>query len=85
MGTCFGYKRSSSGQLRRILRYSNIVLNWPEVGRLRPKYLTKFNLIVIIASYLDICCVLTVHNILYKFDNTQRDGLSQVTLHTAVS
>jgi len=22
------------------------------------------------------CCVLTVHNILYRFDNTQRDGLS---------
>jgi len=24
----------------------------------------------------DVYCVLTVHNILHKFDNTQRDGLS---------
>ena len=38
----------------------------------------KYNLIVIIASCLDVCRVLTVHNILYKFDNTQRDGLSQI-------
>jgi len=26
----------------------------------------------------DVCCVLTVHNILNEFDNTQRDGLSQI-------
>ena len=26
----------------------------------------------------DVRCVLTVHNILYKFDNTQRDNLSQI-------
>jgi uncharacterized protein YutE (UPF0331/DUF86 family) len=38
----------------------------------------KYNLILIIASCLDVCCVLTVHNILYRFDNTQRDGLSQI-------
>jgi len=25
----------------------------------------------------DVCCVLTVHNILYRFDNKQRDGLSK--------
>jgi len=25
----------------------------------------------------DVCCVLTVHNILYKSDNTQRDGPSK--------
>ena len=42
----------------------NIVLNWPEDGRLRPKHVVKYNLIVIIASCLDVCCVLTVHNIL---------------------
>jgi len=24
----------------------------------------------------DVCCVFTVHSILYRFDNTQRDGLS---------
>ena len=58
------------------LLYLNIVLNWPEDGRLRPKHVAKYNLIVIIASCLDVCCVLKVHNILYKFDNTQRDGLS---------
>ena len=26
----------------------------------------------------DVCCVLTVRNILYVFGNTQRDGLSQI-------
>jgi len=25
----------------------------------------------------DVCCAFTVHNILYRFDNTQRYGLSQ--------
>jgi len=45
-------------------------------GRSRPKHVAKYNLILIIASCLDVCCVLTVHNILYKFDNAQRDGLS---------
>ena len=25
---------------------------------------------------VDVCCVMTVHNILYRFDNTQRDDLS---------
>ena len=59
------------------LLYLNIVLNWPEDGRLRPKHVVKYNLTVIIASCLDVCRVLPVHNILYKFDNTQRDGLSQ--------
>jgi hypothetical protein len=42
------------------------------------KNVAKYNLIVIIASYLDMCYLLTVHNILYRFDNTQRDGLTQV-------
>ena len=48
------------------LLYLNIVLNGPEDGRLRPKHVAKYNLILIIASCLAICCVLTVHNILYK-------------------
>jgi len=48
--------------------YLNIVLSWPEDGRLRPKHVAKYNLTVIIASCLDVCCVLTVHNILYKLD-----------------
>ena len=60
------------------LLYLNIVLSWPEDGRLQPKHVAKYNLIVIIASCFDVCCVLIVHNILYKFDNTQRDGLSQI-------
>jgi len=32
--------------------------------------------ILFVTTCPDVCCVLTVHNILYKFDNTQRDGLS---------
>ena len=61
------------------LLYLKILLNWPEDGRLWLKHVAKYNLIVIIASCLDVCCVLTVHNILYKFkfDNTQQDGRSQ--------
>jgi hypothetical protein len=50
------------------LLYLNIVLSWPEDGWLRPKHIARYNLIVIIASCLDVCCVLTVHNILYIFD-----------------
>ena len=41
------------------------VLSWPEDGRSRPKHVAKYYLIVIIASCLDVCCVLTVHNILH--------------------
>ena len=47
------------------LLYLNIVRSWPEDDRLRPKYVAKYNLIVIIASRLDVRCELTVHNILY--------------------
>jgi len=54
------------------LLYLNIVLSWPEDGRLRPKHVAKYNLIAIIASYLSICCVLTVHNILYKKEHKHR-------------
>ena len=58
------------------LLYLDIVLNWPEDGRLRPKHVAKYNLILIIASCLGVGCVLLVHKILYIFDNTQRDDLS---------
>ena len=34
-----------------------IVLNWPEDGRLRPKHVAKYNLIVIIASCLIYLCI----------------------------
>ena len=60
-----------------ILLYLNIVFNWREDGHLRPKHVAKYNLIVIIASCLVVCYVLTVRNILYKSDNTQGDGLSR--------
>jgi len=60
------------------LLYLNIVLSGPEDGRLQPKHVAKYNLIVIIAPCLDLWCVLTVHNTLHKFDNTQQDGLSQI-------
>ena len=51
------------------LLYLNIALNWPEDGRLQPKHVAKYNVILIIASCLDVCCVLTVRNVLYKFEN----------------
>ena len=51
-----------------LLLYLNIVPSWPEDGRLWLKHVAKYNLIVIIASCLEACCVLTVHNIIHKFD-----------------
>ena len=66
--------------------YSTLILflNWSEDGRLRPKYVDKYNLIVIIASCLDVCCVLTVHNILYKnvYNVTEFEFLSDLSLST---
>ena len=47
-----------------IFYVSGLRVNWPEDGRLRPKHVAKYNLIIISASCLDVCCVLTVHNIL---------------------
>ena len=49
-----------------LLLYLNNVISWPEDGRLRPKHVTKYNLTTIIATCLDVCCVLTVRNILYR-------------------
>ena len=37
-----------------------------------------YNLIVIIASFLDICCVLTLHNILYNLIYTTGWHLSYI-------
>ena len=72
LATCFGRNWPSSGQLRTIIRYSKNSTQWGPIsfkdGRLRPKHVAKYNLIVNTASCLDVCCVLTVHNILYKFD-----------------
>jgi hypothetical protein len=63
------------------LLYLNIVRSWPEDGRLRPKHVAKYNLIVIIAFSLDAYCVLTKHNILYKFDI--HNGMASLSLsHT---
>jgi len=65
------------------LLYLNIVFSWPEDGRLRPKHVAKYNLIVIIAPCLDVCCVLAVHitQILYK----QQDGLSQMYMQIGIA
>ena len=61
---------SGDGQHRVVLMnallYLNAVLSWPEDGRLRPKHVAKYNLIVIIASCLSVCCVLTVQSIFYE-------------------
>ena len=72
LATCFCRDRPSSDQLRTMLRcstiYPNVVLRWPEDCRSRPKHVAKYNQIVIIVSCFDVCCVLTVHIILYKFE-----------------
>jgi len=60
------------------LLYLNIALSWPKDGRLRPKHVVQYNLIVIIASCLDVCCVLTVHNILYNLIYTAGWPLSNL-------
>jgi len=44
-----------------------VVLSWPEDGRSRPKHVTKYHLTVVIASCLDVRCVLTVHNIMNRY------------------
>jgi len=48
------------------LLYLDIVLSWPEDGWLWPKHVAKYKLIAIIASCLDVCCILMVHNMLHK-------------------
>jgi len=50
------------------LLYLNFVPRWPDDGGSLPKHVAKYNLAVIIVSCLDVCCVLTVHNILHKSD-----------------
>jgi len=66
------------------LLYLNIVLSWSEDGRLRPKHVAKYNLNVIIASCIDVCCVLTVHNIrIYKFDI--HNGMASLSLSLSLS
>jgi len=63
--SCFNLNEMGSHWVLFLL-YLNIVLSWPEDGRLWPKHVAKYNLIVITAYYLDVYCILTVHNILYK-------------------
>ena len=36
---------------------SIVVLSWPDGGRSRPKHVAKYNLIVIIASFLCMLCI----------------------------
>ena len=57
--------------------YLNNLIIYRQLFGASSERLTLYNLIVIIASCLDVCCVLTVRNMLYKFDNTQQDGLPQ--------
>ena len=61
-----------------------VVLIFSSAANASPK-----NLILITASCLDACCVLTARNVLYKFDNTQRDApplsLSQKKKYILVS
>jgi len=69
------------------VQYLNIVLSWPEDGRSRPKHVAKYNLILIIASCLDVCCVLTVHNILYNIWFVPRNvytGLEEIQYQCTV-
>jgi len=47
---------------------------WPVTAETCSQILPNFNYCVL----FDICCVLTVHNMLYRFDNTQLDGLTQI-------
>ena len=52
------------------LLYLIIVLKLASRWLFRPKNLAKCNLIVIIVTYLIVCCVFTVLNILYmEFSN----------------
>ena len=53
--------------------YLNILLKWPDDGRLRPKHVVKYNLTVITTSCLDVCCVLTV--ILYNTNVIIHNGM----------
>ena len=42
LATCFGRT------VQILLLYLNIVLSWPEDGRLRPKHVAKYSLIVLL-------------------------------------
>ena len=69
-----------------LLLYFNIVLNWPEDGRLRSKHIAKYNLIVIIASFLDVCCILTVRIIQgAAFNVTHFESRITHLLYTAIN
>ena len=72
LATCFGGDRPSSGQLRTILRYGKNIFT--VTAETCSQIYPNCNYCIL----FDVCCVMTVHNILYKSDNTQRDGLSQI-------
>ena len=52
----------------------SVVLSWPVTAETCSQISPNCNFCIL----FDVCCVLTVHKILYRFDNTQRDGVSQI-------
>ena len=54
-------------------RCSQLAWRWPVTAETCSQISPNCNYCIL----FDVCCVLTVHNILYRFDNTQRDGLSR--------
>jgi len=55
-----------------IIRITYYLATWPVTTETCSQILPNCNYCIL----FDVCCVLTVHNILYKSDNSQRDGLS---------
>ena len=53
-------------------------LSWPEDGPVTAETCSQISPNCNYCILFDACCVLTVHNILYRFDDTQRDGLFRI-------
>ena len=70
LATCFGRDRPSSGQQSK----KKLACRWPDTAETCSQISPNCNYCIL----FDVCCVLTVHNVLYRFYNTQRNGLSQM-------
>ena len=55
-----------------------VVLSWPGRWQVTAETCSQILPNCNYCILFDVCYVLTVHNMLYKFDNAQRDGLSQI-------
>jgi len=67
-----------------ILLYLKNILYWPEDDRLRSKHVAvMWPDSTYYITLLKYCCVLTVHNTLYKFVTIQWDGLCQIVQFSA--